>query len=159
MKSMMLYSLQYFDLSSLLILVILPQYLKAYCKQDGMNALFLTSPRVRQMSNSTLRVSWKGIVQNKECVDGFMVKYREKEKRDEPPHIPLLSYTDDGNATFIDIDVLPGREYILQAIAFEDTGRYHHTGGYQEDHSAVSSEVNFRTSENNTPTGKCITDY
>ena len=151
----MLYSQQYFNLSSLLTLVILAQYIKAYCKQDGMNALFLTTPSVWQMSNSSLRVSWKGIVENKECVDGFMVKYREKEKLNEPPHIPLLSYTDDGNATFIDIDVLPGREYILQAIATEDTGRYYHTEGYGEDHFAISPEVNFRTQEDNATTGKC----
>ena len=151
----MLYSLQYFNLSSLLALVILPQYIKAYCKQDGMNALFLTTPSVWQMSNSNLRISWKGIVQNKECVDGFMVKYREKEKRNEPPHIPLLSYTDDGTATFMDVDVLPGREYILQAIATEDTGRYYHTEGYGEDHFAISPEVNFRTKEDNATTGKC----
>ena len=155
MKSMMLYSLQYFDLSSLLILVILPQYIKAYCKQDGMNASFLTSPSVRQMSNSTFRVSWKVIVQNKECVDGFLVKYREKEKQNKPPNDPFLSYTDDGNATFMDIDVLPGRKYILQVIATEETGRYYHTEGYGEDFYAVSPEVNFRTSEDNTPTGKC----
>ena len=154
MKSMMLNSLQYFNLSSLLILVILPQLIRAYCKQDGMNALFLTSPSVWQMSNTKLRVSWKGIVQNKECVDGFMVKYKEKEKLNEPPHIPLWSYTDDGNATFIDVDVLPGREYILQAIATEDTGRYYHTEGYGEDHFVLSPEVSFRTSENNTQTGK-----
>ena len=51
----------------------------AYC-QNGQKPSFTGQPIVQEVDLRTVRVSWEGLVQNKKCVDYYLVKYWPKSK-------------------------------------------------------------------------------
>ena len=46
-----------------------------YCWQAGANPYFIDKPSIQQVSLSKVRISWEGIVEERECADQFLVKY------------------------------------------------------------------------------------
>ena len=47
----------------------------SYCWQVGWNPGFRSGPSIQQITLAKVRVSWAGIVENRECADQFVVKY------------------------------------------------------------------------------------
>ena len=113
------------------MLFFLPQDVRPYCWQVGWNPGFKEAPKIQQLTLAKVRVSWEGIVENRECVDQFLVKYWKvrgvilakngRERGWEEGY--KLSEQVDNTINFTDIDFLtPKARYMFQAIAREDKG-------------------------------------
>jgi len=117
--------------SLLLLLFFLTQDVHSYCWQVGWNPSFSSAPKIEQINLATVRVSWDGIINNRECVDQFLVKYwmirgirMTKNARHQRGWTEgfMLSDQVDNNINFTDIEVTPKVPYMFQAIAREDKG-------------------------------------
>ena len=105
-------------LHSFFFVLCFPQYIYAYCWQNGLNPSFSGPPVVSAISANEVRVSWKDVVTNRRCADEFLVKYWKKNY----PQDFKMSKLVDADANFIDLTVLPDTAYLFQAIAREDKG-------------------------------------
>lgn len=67
-------------LSAILVLTCTPvvQYAQAYCWEPGKNPSFTGPPVVEQVDIRQVRVSWFGLVSQRNCADQFLVKYWQK---------------------------------------------------------------------------------
>lgn len=132
----------------LLVAAFLLEDVYSYCWQVGWNPGFKTGPSIQQITLAKVRVSWAGIVENRECADQFVVKYwkirgvvmakngREKGWLEGY----RLSEKVDNSVNFTDIEVTPKVPYMFQAIAREDKGA---VGGVEYNKSPA---VLFKTS-------------
>ena len=118
-------------LSVPIMLLFLTQDVYSYCWQVGWNPSFTRSPKIQQIDLATVRVSWDGIVSNRECVDQFLVKYWKirgirmvKNARHQRGWTEgfMLSDQVDNTVNYTDIEVTPKVPYMFQAIAREDKG-------------------------------------
>ena len=114
-----------------MVLLFFIQDVYSYCWQVGWNPSFTSTPNIEQINLATVRVSWDGIVKNRECVDQFLVKYWKirgirmiKNGRGQHGWTEgfMLSDQVDNTANFTDIEVTPKVPYMFQAIAREDKG-------------------------------------
>ena len=103
---------------SIILVVHLIVYSRAYCWQTGWNPSFTGPPVVSEIQPNVVRVSWAEIVENKKCADNFLVKYW---KQNHPEDYKMSNMTD-ANADFQDIRVKPNTSYTIQAIARENKG-------------------------------------
>ena len=105
---------QYLFLLFLSVISFFAQYIEGNCY--GFTK-FTDSPVVTEFQFNELRVSWKGIITNKDCLDQMglnviWVKYWEKSK----PIAYKMSHLAGKDTNFIDIKVLPGTEYVFEVI-------------------------------------------
>lgn len=105
-------------LLSIVALVSLPSC-EAYCAGLGANPGFRDSPRVEQVTLTSVRVSWQGIVTRIECADQFIVKSWNKRNPNDYKMSDLLPLD---QFSFVVTDLVPNQDYIFQAVAREDKG-------------------------------------
>ena len=74
---------------------------KSYCWQIGWNPSFNGAPRVTQLAMDEVRVEWDGLVDQRECADGFLVSYWQPHSPDTANATEMVSNT----TNFIDIKV------------------------------------------------------
>ena len=91
---------------------------QAYCWEPGKNPYFTGPPIVEQVDLQTVRVSWLGLVEMRECADQFLVKYWPI----NDPQGYRLTKLVNPQVNNIDIKVSPRVEYQFQAIVREDKG-------------------------------------
>ena len=91
---------------------------EAYCWEPGKNPYFTGPPIVKQVDIQTVRVSWFGLVEMRECTDQFLVKYWQK----IDPQGYKLTELVNPQVNSIDIKVAPKVDYEFQAVAREDKG-------------------------------------
>jgi len=91
---------------------------EGYCWEPGMNPYFKKAPRVEQVTISTVRISWKGLVGRRECADSFLVKYWQQNM----PQPYTLTDDVQTDVNFIEVEVIPKVPYNFQAVAREDKG-------------------------------------
>jgi len=89
-----------------------------YCWQAGANPYFIDKPSIQQVSLSKVRISWEGIVEERECADQFLVKYWQTNM----PQGFKLSDTVPTDRNHIDVEVIPKVPYQFQVVAREDKG-------------------------------------
>lgn len=125
----------------LLIILLAPITLvNAYCWEPGKNPSFTGPPVVSQVDYQTVRVSWFGLVQMRECTDQFLVKYWQK----NDPQGYNLTQLLNPQVNSVDIKVVPMVDYEFQAVAREDKGSI---AGVDWNKSPITS---FRTIVNST---------
>jgi hypothetical protein len=114
----------------LFVLLSSPHDVCSYCWQVGWNPSFKHEPKIQQINLAKVRVSWEGIVENRECVDQFLVKYwlirgvvMAKNGREHGWTEGFrLSEQVENTVNFTDIEVTPMAPYMFQVIAREDKG-------------------------------------
>lgn len=133
MKFRMILPTNTFILTTSLMLFLLlfwPQDVCSYCWQVGWNPGFKQAPKIQQINLAIVRVSWEGIVKNRECVDQFLVKFwfvrgvvMAKNGREHGwTEGYRLSEKVENTVNFTDIEVKPMAPYMFQVIAREDKG-------------------------------------
>jgi len=108
-------------MSTLLLLLVavavrLPS-VTGYCQ--GANPGFRGPPRVEQVTLTSVRVTWAGLVTRAECADQFIVKSWLTRNPNDYKMSDLLPTT---QFSFIVKDLVPNQDYVFQAIAREDKG-------------------------------------
>ena len=83
----------------------------AYCNGIGANPGFRDSPRVKQVTLTSVKVDWEGLVTRIECADQFIVKSWNKRKPNDYSMSDLLPLT---QFSYIVTDVIPNQEYVFQ---------------------------------------------
>jgi len=104
--------------SSCLLLYTCISSSEAFCWQIGHNPSFNAAPIVEQVTLSKVRVSWKGIVNQRNCVDQFLVKYWQTSMPQGYETTELVS----SDVNFVEVVVSPKVPYNFQAVAREDKG-------------------------------------
>ena len=126
---------------ALLFIILAPITLvNAYCWEPGKNPSFTGPPVVSQVDYQTVRVSWFGLVQMRECTDQFLVKYWQK----NDPQGYNLTQLLNPQVNSVDIKVVPMVDYEFQAVAREDKGSI---AGVNWNKSPITA---FRTINNST---------
>lgn len=131
----------------------------AYCWEAGRNPTFTEAPLVEQVDIRTVRVSWHGRIDMRECADQFLVKYWQKNNPQDYQLTPLMH----NNLSSVLIEIVPRVEYTFQAIAREDKGQvlgieynkspktHFKTSAYNEEVQPSPAEVNPTVSVYNNP--------
>ena len=101
-----------------LLLQLITKHTDAYCWGAGRNPGFSGEPKVEQISILRVRVSWEGIVTQRDCADSFLVK---SWKQNDPQDYKLSELVDK-DANYMNVDVLPRIYHEFQVIAREDKG-------------------------------------
>lgn len=102
----------------LLVVLLLPS-VHGYCAGLGANPGFRGPPRVEQVTLTSVRVTWTGLVTRGECADQFIVKSWLARNPNDYKMSDLLPTT---QFSFIVRDLVPNQDYVFQAIAREDKG-------------------------------------
>lgn len=90
----------------------------AYCWQVGWDPSFKGLPMVRQLALDKVEVSWRGLVNNVECADQFLVKYWRKSN----PGEYQMTKKQGTDKWEVQIKVVPRVPYAFVVIAREDKG-------------------------------------
>ena len=109
MKAIMFCDKQYLLFLFLSMISFFVRYIEGYCYGYPR---FTGSPVVTEFQSNELRVSWKGIVSYRNCIDHIWVKYWEKSK----PIAYKMSHLAEKDTYFVDIKVSPDTEYVFEAI-------------------------------------------
>ena len=94
-----------------------------YCWQNSWSPSFKSDPKVEQLSNTKVRVSWDGIVDKIECADSFIVKYWRKSNPIDlygNPSTYKMTIPVPTDVSYEDIEVAPDVNYLFQVIALSD---------------------------------------
>lgn len=91
----------------------------AYCAGLGANPGFKGPPTVEQVTLTSVRVTWAGLVTRKECADQFIVKSWLARNPNDYKMSDLLPTT---QFSWVVKDLVPNQDYVFQAIAREDKG-------------------------------------
>ena len=94
----------------LLLTLLLPS-VQGYCAGLGANPGFRGPPRVEQVSMTSVRVSWDGLVKRIDCADQFIVKSWLARNPNDYKMSGLLPTT---QFTFIVTDLVPNQDYVFQ---------------------------------------------
>lgn len=94
-------------------------YTQAYCSLLGQNPGFSTPPKVEQVTLTSVRVTWEGIVTRIECADQFIVKSWNARNPNDYQMSDLLPTT---QFSYVVTDLVPNQNYVFQAVAREDKG-------------------------------------
>jgi len=92
---------------------------EAYCALLGANPGFREAPHVEQVTLTSVRVSWQGIVSRIECADQFIVKSWNQRNPNDYKMSDLLPLD---QFVYIVTDLVPNQDYVFQAVAREDKG-------------------------------------
>ena len=106
-------------MSSLLVLLVttlvtvrLPS-VRAYCASLGANPGFRGPPTVEQVTLTSVRVTWAGLVTRKECADQFIVKSWLARNPNNYQMSDLLPTT---QFSFVVRDLVPNQDYVFQVL-------------------------------------------
>lgn len=103
----------------LLLVLCLASLCNGYCFGAGYNPWFSGPPVVEQVTLTSVRVSWHGLLQQSQCADNILVKhYKGIQSNDYQISDPL----DVTVNTYIVHDISPNQEYTYQVIAREEKG-------------------------------------
>jgi len=91
----------------------------AYCALLGQNPGFSAPPKVEQISLTSVRVSWEGLVTRIDCADQFIVKSWNARNPNDYQMSDLLPVT---QFSYTVTDLVPNQDYVFQAVAREDKG-------------------------------------
>ena len=94
----------------LLLTLLLPS-VQGYCAGLGANPGFRGPPRVEQVTLTSVRVSWEGLVTRGDCADQFIVKSWLARNPNDYKMSDLLPTT---QFTFIVRDLVPNQDYVFQ---------------------------------------------
>ena len=109
--------MQYTLIWIILVSSCLQRQINGYCWQPGWNPSFSAPPLVTQLSPTIVQVSWKGIINNQNCADQFLVKYWRKTRPNDYLQSDLVATSVDA---VILSGIIPRIEYVYQVIARED---------------------------------------
>ena len=109
--------MQYALIWIILVSSCLQRQTNGYCWQPGWNPSFSAPPLVTQLSPTIVQVSWKGIINNQNCADQFLVKYWRKTRPNDYLQSDLVATSVDA---VILSGIIPRIEYVYQVIARED---------------------------------------
>jgi len=90
-----------------------------YCTWVGSNPYWDGAPSVQQVSLTSVRVSWHGLLQREDCADSLLVKFYKGENTNDFGMSDTLSVTTN---SYIVRDVVPNLPYTFQVIAREEKG-------------------------------------
>ena len=94
-----------------LLLTLLIPSVQGYCAGLGANPGFRGPPRVEQVTLTSVRVSWEGLVTRGDCADQFIVKSWLARNPNDYKMSDLLPTT---QFTFIVRDLVPNQDYVFQ---------------------------------------------
>jgi len=100
------------------ILSVLPSSL-SYCFWAGQNPSWKGPPKVEQLTLTSVRVSWAGLLESQECADSIIVKHY---KGDFTSDFFMSDPLDVGTNSYIVRDIVPLQPYTYQVIAREEKG-------------------------------------
>lgn len=83
----------------------------AYCALLGQNPGFSAPPKVEQISLTSVRVSWEGLVTRIDCADQFIVKSWNKRNPNDYQMSDLLPVT---QFSYTVTDLVPNQDYVFQ---------------------------------------------
>eukprot|EP00090_Calanus_glacialis_P044548 TRINITY_DN7958_c0_g1_i1.p1 TRINITY_DN7958_c0_g1~~TRINITY_DN7958_c0_g1_i1.p1 ORF type:complete len:303 (+),score=54.31 TRINITY_DN7958_c0_g1_i1:436-1344(+) len=92
---------------------------QAYCAGIGANPGFKDAPLVQQVTLTSVKVSWHGLVTRAECADQFIVKSWNRRNPNDYKMSDLLPLN---QFSYIVTDLVPNQDYVFQAVAREDKG-------------------------------------
>ena len=103
-------------MSSLLLLLVVTvtvmvTRVEGYCATLGANPGFRGPPRVEQVTLTSVRVSWDGLVTRKDCADQFIVKSWLARN---PNDYKMSGLLPTNQFTFIVTDLVPNQDYVFQ---------------------------------------------
>lgn len=104
---------------ALLIIALSVNTVYPYCTWVGSNPSWSGSPKVEQVSLTSVRVSWSGLLQREDCADSILVKFFKGDSTYDFGMSEPLNVTTN---TFIVRDVVPNLPYTFQVIAREEKG-------------------------------------
>jgi len=107
------------SLSSLLTLLLSLPPVFTYCTWVGSNPYWEGPPSVEQVSLTSVRVSWHGLLQRDDCADSLLVKFYRGDNTNDFGMSDTLSVTTN---SYIVRDVVPNLPYTFQVIAREEKG-------------------------------------
>ena len=94
----------------LMVALLLPS-VQGYCAGLGANPGFRGPPRVEQVTLTSVRVTWAGLVTRAECADQFIVKSWLTRNPNDYKMSDLLPTT---QFSFIVKDLVPNQDYVFQ---------------------------------------------
>jgi hypothetical protein len=131
------------------VLVVTPVVqVSGYCWEPGKNPTFTGAPVVEQIDIRTVRVSWFGLVNNRQCADQFLVKYWQSCCPQDFKTSELVT----NDASMVEMMITPKVDYTYQAVAREDKGII---GGIDWN---KSPQTDFKTSAYNTEVKPSVPD-
>jgi len=125
------------------LLSLLPPSL-AYCTWAGANPYWTGAPTVEQLTLTSVRVSWAGLLERADCADSMLVKHYKGDNTNDFSMSDPLSVTTN---SYIVRDVVPLQSYTYQVIAREEKGLF----GVDYDRSP---KTKFTTRQSNTNIAK-----
>jgi len=108
-----------FTTTSLSLLALSLPLASPYCTWVGSNPSWEGPPSVEQVSLTSVRVSWRGLLQREDCADSLLVKYY---KRDNTNDFGMSNELSVSTNSYIIRDVVPNIPYTFQVIAREEKG-------------------------------------
>lgn len=91
----------------------------SYCAGIGANPGFKDAPLVQQVTLTSVKVTWHGLVTRAECADQFIVKSWNARNPNDYKMSDLLPLS---QFSYIVTDLVPNQDYVFQAVAREDKG-------------------------------------
>eukprot|EP00092_Neocalanus_flemingeri_P053284 GFUD01062576.1.p1 GENE.GFUD01062576.1~~GFUD01062576.1.p1 ORF type:complete len:236 (-),score=47.69 GFUD01062576.1:63-770(-) len=109
----------FYLLSLFISLIWLPSPASSYCYWAGNNPSWVGAPIVEQVTLTSVRVSWQGLLKRGDCANLLLVKHSPT---DNPNNylmsLPLLV----SNKSYLVQELQPGKTYSYQVIAREEKG-------------------------------------
>ena len=99
-------------LVAVMVMVRLPS-VEGYCAGLGANPGFRGPPLVEQVTLTSVRVTWSGLVTRKECADQFIVKSWLARNPNDYKMSNLLPTT---QFSFVVRDLVPNQDYVFQVV-------------------------------------------
>ena len=103
-------------LSSLFCFIFIPS-VKARCSLSSRNPYWTGGPRVDQVTLTSVKVSWDGLLENSDCADSLRIKYWWT---NAPANYQLSEKLPVSATNFVIGDLLKYQEYAFQVAAIED---------------------------------------
>jgi len=100
------------------VLLLLPTVVP-YCTWVGSNPYWDGAPSVEQVSLTSVRVSWHGLLQREDCADSLLVKFYKGDNTNDFGMSDTLSVNTN---SYIVRDIVPNLQYTFQVIAREEKG-------------------------------------
>lgn len=91
----------------------------SYCTWAGANPYWTGTPTVEQITLTSVRVSWAGLLERSDCADSLIVKHF---KGDNTNDFMMSDPLDTETNSYIVRDVVPNQMYTYQVIAREEKG-------------------------------------
>jgi len=91
----------------------------SYCTWAGANPYWTGTPTIEQITLTSVRVSWAGLLERSDCADSLIVKHF---KGDNTNDFMMSDPLDTETNSYIVRDVVPNQMYTYQVIAREEKG-------------------------------------